>query len=118
MRISDWSSDVCSSDLLPDSGVVALRMGPQRCLGGMFWSENPDKPTSWRRHWCNRAAEHSILRCSPRCQDVNWRPGPGVTDLSELWARKTLCGREQWPREGNPLDGSRSTPAGRGGRAP
>src|SRR3546814_3150082 len=26
MRISDWSSDVCSSDLLEESGVIARRV--------------------------------------------------------------------------------------------
>src|SRR3546814_1658622 len=27
MRISDWSSDVCSSDLLPEDGAVINRLG-------------------------------------------------------------------------------------------
>src|SRR3546814_9050738 len=28
MRISDWSSDVCSSDLFPDIDPVAVQIGP------------------------------------------------------------------------------------------
>src|SRR3546814_18778136 len=28
MRISDWSSDVCSSDLFPDIDPVAVQLGP------------------------------------------------------------------------------------------
>src|SRR3546814_4727560 len=32
MRISDWSSDVCSSDLLEHGGLVLLQRQPGRCL--------------------------------------------------------------------------------------
>src|SRR3546814_13792524 len=33
MRISDWSSDVCSSDLVPDWNPRSFEVGPQPALG-------------------------------------------------------------------------------------
>src|SRR3546814_11239228 len=36
MRISDWSSDVCSSDLLED-GQAGKRQPPDRGHGGTLW---------------------------------------------------------------------------------
>src|SRR3546814_9791827 len=47
MRISDWSSDVCSSDLLEAFNPVAGRMQPRKLAGGFqliddTYNANPD----------------------------------------------------------------------------
>src|SRR3546814_9720392 len=41
MRISDWSSDVCSSDLSPRVEGIHLRAGPV-ARGGLRWSDRRD----------------------------------------------------------------------------
>src|SRR3546814_21007143 len=43
MRISDWSSDVCSSDLENTQFALALRIRPQRC--GSAFKNEPDVVT-------------------------------------------------------------------------
>src|SRR3546814_20590977 len=52
MRISDWSSDVCSSDLLPDDCLVYL-MGSRYCetdkLTDLAWSLFKDTRSEERR---------------------------------------------------------------------
>src|SRR3546814_19231052 len=40
MRISDWSSDVCSSDLLPWSNVAHV------------WTKSEGSPSADGRYWC------------------------------------------------------------------
>src|SRR3546814_15251813 len=40
MRISDWSSDVCSSDLTQEAAVVRLEDG-ERCLTTLRWGLIP-----------------------------------------------------------------------------
>src|SRR3546814_1667992 len=37
MRISDWSSDVCSSDLLADAGGIGARLEKWTSRGSMGW---------------------------------------------------------------------------------
>src|SRR3546814_8066529 len=39
MRISDWSSDVCSSDLLSPCGALVERHDPDRYLASLFAPE-------------------------------------------------------------------------------
>src|SRR3546814_3191432 len=41
MRISDWSSDVCSSDLLVQAQVVPAELDPElKCLAGAVYFES------------------------------------------------------------------------------
>src|SRR3546814_21192156 len=56
MRISDWSSDVCSSDLgtappRPGSGAVRLRGDPGTCLVRSAWKRRRIVPNriDWRQ---------------------------------------------------------------------
>src|SRR3546814_4142781 len=61
MRISDWSSDVCSSDLTPvRSPVLRRSAGLSPCWP---WSKppHPDSPT----YHCARAARSSVFCFSP-----------------------------------------------------
>src|SRR3546814_20174912 len=55
MRISDWSSDVCSSDLSGASGqcVANVLLSPPDCRG---WAVRVECPTM-RRKWCAKSQE-------------------------------------------------------------
>src|SRR3546814_1002366 len=55
MRISDWSSDVCSSDLEPRQAVSAVE--PQRCAGTDRWRSPQRRDDLSPRIWpCQRGA--------------------------------------------------------------
>src|SRR3546814_20391053 len=47
MRISHWSSDVCSSDLNAAAGLAALEAFAE----GHWGQKYPAIAQSWRRHW-------------------------------------------------------------------
>src|SRR3546814_13498571 len=47
MRISDWSSDVCSSDLHADSDLLGLGVSAISHIGDSF-SQNPRDLPSWQ----------------------------------------------------------------------
>src|SRR3546814_1691951 len=50
MRISDWSSDVCSSDLLPDDPVIGLgRWGKTWLHAGVIDDERHGEPPECER---------------------------------------------------------------------
>src|SRR3546814_1100550 len=53
MRISDLSSDVCSSDLASDQCVANVLLSPPDCRG---WSVLLECPTM-RRSWCEKSQE-------------------------------------------------------------
>src|SRR3546814_5701361 len=63
MRISDWSSEVCSSDLTPDDRCCGGRGGeahrPRRSLAVMLGHrpEHPGRPPRWRPWALGSAAE-------------------------------------------------------------
>src|SRR3546814_18237586 len=56
MRISDWSSDVCSSDL------------PACC---MRWASPPCSRPAWSRHWApwRRASASAVPRATGRSEE-------------------------------------------------
>src|SRR3546814_2985971 len=53
MRISDLSSDVCSSDLASDQCVANVLLSPPDCRG---WAVRVECPTM-RRRWCEKSQE-------------------------------------------------------------
>src|SRR3546814_18319353 len=72
MRISDWSSDVCSSDLLPTKVERLYLVSQYRCschLGRRFSGESTPHPrrSSPASHWV-LALPRTSLDCS------RWRP--------------------------------------------
>src|SRR3546814_1762844 len=46
MRISDWSSDVCSSDRAPDPGETGLPVGPRDQAGGSLAEDGVTLPVA------------------------------------------------------------------------
>src|SRR3546814_6067610 len=91
MRISDWSSDVCSSDLHrvgyrreDRAEVVFLR--PQRVLGGPTFGDV--------RHYRRKAAQIAVGRMESGDRDVGKKLGPvfakaTVFDLEPALDRKS-----------------------------
>src|SRR3546814_9324302 len=83
MRISDWSSDVCSSDLQPDSqfskGVIRV-----------------ESETEFRRA-ANEMLERSdlIIAQSYEPTDYDWRIG--VLDGQPLYACRYYMAKDHWP---------------------
>src|SRR3546814_17060439 len=70
MRISDWSSDVCSSDLSVPRSCRCHRDEPPRQLRGTDWlpsgsAPRPIRPT-WRR---SRWWRHRSARSRPRSEE-------------------------------------------------
>src|SRR3546814_3113505 len=59
-RISDWSSDVCSSDLAPDRDATA----PRAAARGYRPADRPAAAAT-RRHDRGRAADRAWRRCRP-----------------------------------------------------
>src|SRR3546814_15601710 len=57
MRISDWSSDVCSSDLLRERGVMILASGNVvHNLRRIQW-DNPDGGEAWAHRFDDAVAD-------------------------------------------------------------
>src|SRR3546814_10778354 len=72
MRISDWSSDVCSSDLCGGSPAFT---------GSRLVSEAPAPNTGWRCARLNPLRSSQICclgsrRCCPSCPEAPTRPRP------------------------------------------
>src|SRR3546814_9128130 len=71
MRISDWSSDVCSSDLLAGSGKTIFRLDcdaadmagdfPGASARGIRWHRNPDRARQAMAHFAEAMHEAQIL---------------------------------------------------------
>src|SRR3546814_12341128 len=77
MRISDWSSDVCSSDLY-DPIQTAVRL---QSNGGSLWhrscSPSPDCPKPWP------CGAHAPTPCSLQCPAAPAPAGPRLTALDQ-----------------------------------
>src|SRR3546814_2665894 len=68
MRISDWSSDVCSSDLLTTSVSTLPTPWPQRC------GFSPTIARQARIHACERSEERRVGKeCVSTCRS-RWSP--------------------------------------------
>src|SRR3546814_2043161 len=79
MRISDWSSDVCSSDLCLAGGLDPLRHRPRQC--------RRRRPAGLSdRGW--PAAEQIYLRYIRRVTDANLMPSDFRETLACLLARE------------------------------
>src|SRR3546814_11685212 len=99
MRISDWSSDVCSSDLLQfDPFPLPRTLPPVRFPGRSPLSASPDErsedpgPTATppKRSRQNRSAAPgpSDLRCAEPAPGID--PEAGMTPEGERSARKSV----------------------------
>src|SRR3546814_7860098 len=108
MRISDWSSDVCSSDLVDQlvadrQAVIALR-SPDDARRAL---DHPDlhqptltSATSW---WLCLNSSSPSMRSGPRCSTVprvsvicaTWSPAfrsiPSATIIRTSWRMATFC---------------------------
>src|SRR3546814_5972457 len=93
MRISDWSSDVCSSDLL---GQHVRLAGPREAL-------DADEPV-WRTEdqiggrqlaWLQRAASHSAFGCLS-IQDWCDLVTPLALDLEDSQIGRASCRERVW----------------------
>src|SRR3546814_4824351 len=75
VRISDWSSDVCSSDLWPDCRGIAARSA----AGGSREGGRPDTPPAWPRRTgvaVVRGSGRRVLPCLvASCHPLDQRPG-------------------------------------------
>src|SRR3546814_13839649 len=75
MRISDWSSDFCSSDLLPSrSAGVGTRLAPTTS-GGSSTAE-PSAPCATEGDGQGKIKENTSMRPAPT-------RGPGTSDIAE-----------------------------------
>src|SRR3546814_9009974 len=96
MRISDWSSDVCSSDLLVEAdlsgGVLAVRYGLGREPGlTSLAAANPTEEGGWLDHAQDAGGVPVLVGPdSPEAAEALWRTAGErivtVLDRSEGWA--------------------------------
>src|SRR3546814_1123873 len=94
MRISDWSSDVCSSDLTVETAFTALRGAENPAnvfaLGGLLAQEQPHiRPSDSRGSW---SCWDRACRAPPRAA-ANKRHAAATAFTG--W--KGLCGDGEWP---------------------
>src|SRR3546814_3736150 len=95
MRISDWSSDVCSSDLCLAGGLDPLRHRPRQC--------RRRRPAGLSdRGW--PAAEQIYLRYIRRVTDANLMPSAFRETLACLLARELAVPVAQADRNSTPLN--------------
>src|SRR3546814_7303593 len=89
MRISDWSSDVCSPDLWNAADVAALA---EQAMVGLASDQNDDPQTPFvldgdafylRRNWCNERVVAAHLRA--RRQAVTGAPSLADAELRLLF---------------------------------
>src|SRR3546814_20044369 len=110
MRISDWSSDVCSSDLLPVLGICGGQQLLNVVLGGTLIQHIPDEvqnalaheqsnPRHEAGHDVDLAAD-SLLRaiCRTAGMAVNSAPhqavkqaGAGVMEIGRATGGERVC---------------------------
>src|SRR3546814_20668763 len=96
MRISDWSSDVCSSDLLTGHrGCVKLwRWSNAKGGGDDRRDDNPGRPERGRLSG-GRSFSQRVRRTGRVCSERDFR-GPGTWRDGEAFVVRQLLG----PREG------------------
>src|SRR3546814_14563512 len=85
MRISDWSSDVCSSDLLRQRGAANGRPFGVRLI-------------AWIQQGARRQTEHRIIENSPRFAQAHAQTRPG--DFIAFHQQSHVPGRSEERRVG------------------
>src|SRR3546814_3158328 len=81
MRISDWSSDVCSSDLLRQSvGLLRRLQGPLRHCVQAARRRRLSRPSRQRKIWCTMM--HDPIA------DWLFHPLPADSFLADFWAKE------------------------------
>src|SRR3546814_15517254 len=82
MRISDWSSDVCSSDLRPTSIIAWSRNRTRRGIDGAMASHHARK--RFGQHFLtDESVIDAIVRAiGPKAKDVMVEIGPGLPALT------------------------------------
>src|SRR3546814_11742638 len=100
MRISDWSSDVCSSDLTARAAAWASGPEPAESPGGLGWIPEPGRGGRLRdpRHRVTAAAEieprqrlyglrrsdrQDVAQCRQPCHQRCWLGGWGSRRLPD-----------------------------------
>src|SRR3546814_2476445 len=74
MRISDWSSDVCSSDLQHDCAMVARQHALQRRHSAVYLTQISDLSHSPVIFGCHRSEERRVGKeCVSTCRS-RWSP--------------------------------------------
>src|SRR3546814_7378408 len=94
MRISDWSSDVCSSDLVADDMAAAVEIEqrgqrPRRLLRAV--NAQRDVPAG--------PGSDGVLRAADRERRAATGPGHGVEQATRLDRRQALDRRQPGVRE-------------------
>src|SRR3546814_3035282 len=88
MRISDWSSDVCSSDLHPDQCPVPSAFCPARTPSQLLCRRSIDRhPIRSVRCCCRGASSQGCLH--------PWRRSPRLYDESRLGPSKNAGVRSE-----------------------
>src|SRR3546814_10108007 len=77
MRISDWSSDVCSSDLPSRCAVQSIALPPSR-------NRPPARSVRYRRRSLPPPFPAASVRAAPHCRSAAARPLSGVRRSSDI----------------------------------
>src|SRR3546814_10944557 len=95
MRISDWSSDVCSSDLFDEGSAIQLLDGLKK--RGVLRSADQDGITVWMRNidGVQEEALADVAASQPLVQVEAFAETSETTDLAEiLRSEERLVGKE------------------------
>src|SRR3546814_2768581 len=82
MRISDWSSDVCSSDLLTDTGRMVLRFNGEQ-VGDLPIDPLAAASPEYDRPWVKTPPQKPLGR-------VN-HPLPFIEEIGRASCRERVC---------------------------
>src|SRR3546814_4593659 len=83
MRISDWSSDVCSSDLLTDGAAASVSLQPLARI-----HETPER--AWAADWMVAILVRESVTITPDVKELLWS---ALTSLASApVAERTLTG--------------------------
>src|SRR3546814_19412283 len=86
MRISDWSSDVCSSDLLYRKG----RLRPWNSPELLMLREPPERLPSRQDYRCDSKWSADETRNSPGASTFSSSTTPSFTTIAKRWPRAPI----------------------------
>src|SRR3546814_4550986 len=86
MRISDWSSDVCSSDLLYRKG----RLRPWNSPELLMLREPPERLPSRQDYSCDSKWSADETRNSPGASTFSSSTTPSFTSIAKRWPRAPM----------------------------